>query len=70
MYPKWGNTRVAPQLGGRHDIEKILNNTQGPAPHGQKEPKRPEGKKAATQNDMGADQGESSGWADEVEAFD
>jgi hypothetical protein len=28
------------------------------------------GKKAATQNDMGADQGGSSGWADEVEAFD
>jgi hypothetical protein len=42
MYPKWGNTRIAPQLvGGRHNIEKILSKTQGPAPHGQKEPKRP-----------------------------
>jgi hypothetical protein len=27
-YPKWGNARVAPQLGGRHGIEKALNNTQ------------------------------------------
>ena len=30
----------------------------------------PNGAQMATQSDMGADQGESSGWASEVEAFD
>jgi hypothetical protein len=72
MYPKWGNARVTPQLGGGHGIEKkyVLSNTQEPQHHTGRNNSNGLGKKAATQSDMGVDQGESSGWASEVEAFD
>jgi hypothetical protein len=72
MYPKWGNTRVAPQLGGGHGIKtycKKKKKHRGQHPTGRKKPNGL-GKKAATQSDMGADQSESLGHANEVEAFD
>jgi hypothetical protein len=60
-------------VGGGYDIDKYIEqNTGASTPRAERTQTWPPGQKAATQSDMdmGADQGESSGRVNEVNAFD